>query len=88
MFTDSGGIQEETTVFGVQCVTLRNNTEHPVTVTNGTNHLAGIEPKAIHRITDDISTNWQEPDKFSELWDGKAAEQIIEINTNNSAAKK
>jgi UDP-N-acetylglucosamine 2-epimerase (non-hydrolysing) len=79
VLTDSGGIQEETTVLGVPCVTLRNNTERPVTVIDGTNHLAGIEPKAILKVTNDIFTNWQKPDKMPELWDGKAAERIVNV---------
>lgn len=77
VLTDSGGIQEETTVLGVPCVTLRNNTERPVTVTDGTNHLAGVEPEAILKIANHILTSWQRPDTLPELWDGKAAERIV-----------
>ena len=79
VLTDSGGIQEETSVLGVPCVTLRNNTERPVTVTDGTNHLAGVEPEAILKIAGHILTNWQKPDRLPELWDGKAAERIVEV---------
>jgi len=79
VLTDSGGIQEETTVLGVPCVTLRNNTERPVTVTDGTNHLAGVAPEAILKIANHVLTNWQKPDKLPELWDGKAAERIVEV---------
>jgi len=77
VLTDSGGIQEETTVLGVPCITLRNNTERPVTVTDGTNHLAGVEPEAILKIVNQVLTNWQKPDKLPALWDGKAAERIV-----------
>ncbi len=78
MLTDSGGIQEETTVLGVPCVTLRNNTERPVTVTDGTNHLAGVKPNDILKITEHISTRWQRPKRLPELWDGKAAQRIVD----------
>lgn len=79
VLTDSGGIQEETTVLGVPCVTLRKNTERPVTVTEGTNHLAGVEPRAIINIVSQILTSWKKPDRMPEHWDGKAGERIIEV---------
>ncbi|MBV5329479.1 MAG: UDP-N-acetylglucosamine 2-epimerase, partial [Chlorobium sp.] len=79
VLTDSGGIQEETTVLGVPCITLRKNTERPVTVTEGTNHLAGVEPGDILRITNFVLSNWQKPDRLPALWDGKAAERIVSV---------
>ena len=80
VMTDSGGIQEETTILGVPCMTLRENTERPVTVTEGTNRL-------VHITTKDILTNYQElkasnfetKGKIPKFWDGKAAERIVGI---------
>ncbi|MHC4455648.1 MAG: non-hydrolyzing UDP-N-acetylglucosamine 2-epimerase [Planctomycetota bacterium] len=80
VMTDSGGIQEETTILGVPCMTLRANTERPVTITEGTNRLVRV-------IAEDIVKNYREirsRDKDSSyrvprLWDGKAAERIVSI---------
>ena len=77
VLTDSGGVQEETTVLGVPCVTLRENTERPVTITEGTNLLAGTEPAAIHRAVEEaLATSAQ--GRVPRVWDGKAAERIVE----------
>ncbi|MRR22556.1 UDP-N-acetylglucosamine 2-epimerase (non-hydrolyzing) [bacterium] len=79
VITDSGGITEETTVMGVPCMTLRNSTERPETVTMGTNELLGTDPgeitPAMHRL---LSGNWKKG-SIPPLWDGHAAERIIEI---------
>lgn len=80
VLTDSGGIQEETTVLGVPCITLRSNTERPVTVSEGTNHLAaGIDPEAILETTAQVLSNWQKPSQLPALWDGETAERIVSI---------
>ena len=84
VLTDSGGIQEETTVLGVPCITLRNNTERPVTVEQGTNLLVSTDKKKVIKkclevIDDKISIK----NKIPELWDGKAAERIINILLKN-----
>jgi UDP-N-acetylglucosamine 2-epimerase (non-hydrolysing) len=77
IITDSGGITEETTVMGVPCITLRDNTERPETVTIGTNELIGTNPKAIKPALDILfAGNWKEG-KIPVLWDGKAAGRII-----------
>jgi len=77
VLTDSGGVQEETTVLGVPCVTLRANTERPVTLTEGTNRLAGTEPAAIRRAVEEaLATSG--PGRVPRGWDGKAAERIVE----------
>jgi UDP-N-acetylglucosamine 2-epimerase (non-hydrolysing) len=76
--TDSGGITEETTVMGVPCMTLRNNTERPETILEGTNELIGTNPKAIQPAMDKLfSGNWK-VGSIPEKWDGKTAERIIE----------
>ncbi len=78
VLTDSGGIQEETTVLGVPCVTLRENTERPVTIREGTNVLAGTRPEgvrqAIRKALDAPAAG-----RVPELWDGRAAERIVEV---------
>lgn len=77
--TDSGGITEETTVLGVPCMTLRDNTERPETVTEGTNELIGTNPKAIQPSMEKLfSGNWKKGE-IPELWDGNTAKRIIDI---------
>jgi len=76
--TDSGGITEETTVLGVPCMTLRDNTERPETCTIGTNELLGTKPAAIPPAFKTLfDGEWKKGD-VPELWDGKAAERIID----------
>ena len=77
IITDSGGIQEETTFLGVQCITVRNNTERPVTVEIGTNHLVGTDLNDVERVALDILNGNKKKGKIPELWDGKAAERIV-----------
>ncbi len=80
VLTDSGGIQEETTVLGIPCLTLRNNTERPITIEMGTNVLVGVTPA---RILDAAfsalnSIEMKEKPRVPPLWDGKAAERIVD----------
>jgi UDP-N-acetylglucosamine 2-epimerase (non-hydrolysing) len=80
VMTDSGGIQEETTILGVPCMTLRENTERPVTVTEGTNRLVHIDTQDILKQYNEIKAdNFAAKGKIPHLWDGKAAERIAEI---------
>ncbi|MDD2798977.1 MAG: UDP-N-acetylglucosamine 2-epimerase (non-hydrolyzing) [Bacteroidales bacterium] len=79
VITDSGGITEETTVMGVPCLTLRDNTERPETITVGTNELIGTNPANIAPALGLLfSGNWKKGG-IPELWDGKAAERIVEV---------
>ncbi len=79
VLTDSGGIQEETTALGVPCITLRHNTERPITVAEGTNTLAGNDPARILAACDEILRNGGRAGRIPELWDGKASERIAEV---------
>jgi UDP-N-acetylglucosamine 2-epimerase (non-hydrolysing) len=79
VITDSGGITEETTVMGIPCMTLRNNTERPETITTGTNELLGTDPKSIKPAFEKLlSGNWKKG-SIPEKWDGKTADRIVEI---------
>jgi len=79
VITDSGGITEETTVMGIPCMTLRNNTERPETITTGTNELLGTDPKAVKPAFEKLfSGNWKKG-AIPEKWDGKTAERIVNI---------
>lgn len=76
--TDSGGVTEETTVMGVPCMTLRDNTERPETMTLGTNELLGTDPQAIRPAMEKLfAEEWKKGSEVP-LWDGKAAERIID----------
>ena len=79
VLTDSGGIQEETTILGVPCLTLRENTERPVTVTQGTNTVVGSDPQRIVAEALAILDGKGKAGRVPELWDGKAAERIVAI---------
>ena len=76
MLTDSGGIQEETTALGVPCLTMRDNTERPITVEQGTNTLVGRDRQRILECVDDMLVTGGKRGKVPELWDGHAAERI------------
>lgn len=77
--TDSGGITEETTVMGVPCITLRDNTERPETCTVGTNELIGTKPEAIKPALDKLFAGEWKKGAIPELWDGRTAERIISV---------
>lgn len=79
VLTDSGGIQEETTMLGVPCITMRENTERPVTVSMGTNRLAGTDPDKIYSVYCDVKDNGNPPHAVPPLWDGHASERITDI---------
>ena len=77
--TDSGGITEETTVMGVPCITLRDNTERPETCTVGTNMLIGTNPQAIKQALDKLFAGEWKQGAIPALWDGHTAERIVKI---------
>lgn len=79
VLTDSGGIQEETTILDVPCLTLRDNTERPITIKEGTNVLVGNNPDKIMNMAVSVLKNGNPRKKNPKFWDGKAAERIIEI---------
>jgi UDP-N-acetylglucosamine 2-epimerase (non-hydrolysing) len=79
VLTDSGGIQEETTVLGIPCLTLRNNTERPVTVSHGTNTVVGTETGAIVREAREAIAGRGKVGKVPPLWDGKASSRIAAL---------
>lgn len=79
VLTDSGGIQEETTALRIPCLTLRQNTERPVTVTRGTNRIVGTEPTAIYESWREVADGKWPMGELPELWDGKAAARIVRV---------
>jgi len=80
VLTDSGGIQEETTVLGVPCITLRKNTERPVTVEQGTNLLVSTDrEKVVEKVMEIIDNKINLDKNIPEFWDGKAAERIVKV---------
>ena len=77
VLTDSGGLQEETTALGVPCLTIRDNTERPITVEQGTNTLVGRDRDAILRVVGEVLAGGGKCGRVPDLWDGRAAERIV-----------
>jgi UDP-N-acetylglucosamine 2-epimerase (non-hydrolysing) len=79
VLTDSGGVQEETTYLGVRCFTLRDHTERPVTIRQGTNRLLGLDPARIADILPALASDRTDAPATPELWDGRAAERAAQV---------
>jgi UDP-N-acetylglucosamine 2-epimerase (non-hydrolysing) len=79
VLTDSGGIQEETTALGVPCLTLRATTERPITVTQGTNRIVGVDRARVDAAFAQIRRGEWPAGRLPELWDGKAAQRIVRV---------
>src|SRR5262249_52055912 len=86
VITDSGGIQEETTYLRIPCVTMRDNTERPITVGVGSNVLAGTDPSVVKQHIDAALTGGSRKSEIPQLWDGRAAERIVETLREELAA--
>ena len=84
ILTDSGGIQEEATILGVPCLTLRENTERPITITDGTNELVGGDPDRIESAAERVLAGDWKTARPHPLWDGRAAERIVGVLTTES----
>lgn len=83
VLTDSGGIQEETTILNVPCLTMRENTERPITIEKGTNYLVGRDKNKIMKVVDNILRDNSKKREIPELWDGKTAERIVKVIVEN-----
>ena len=79
VLTDSGGIQEETTALGVPCLTLRDNTERPITCALGTNRLVGTRKETIVGAAEEVLGNPRRPAQIPEKWDGQSAERLVSV---------
>jgi UDP-N-acetylglucosamine 2-epimerase (non-hydrolysing) len=87
VLTDSGGIQEETTALGVPCITLRENTERPITVNQGTNTIVGTDASKILAAYEEVMATGGKAGRVPELWDGSAAQRIVEAINHWAAGR-
>ena len=87
VMTDSGGVQEETTALGIPCLTLRENTERPITVTEGTNTIVGLDPERIRVEARQLLTGPGKPAGIPRLWDGYASQRIVKTLCHHSPSR-
>jgi UDP-N-acetylglucosamine 2-epimerase (non-hydrolysing) len=88
VMTDSGGLQEETTALAVPCLTLRENTERPITVEQGTNKIVGHDPvRIVEAVRDLLNNGHRAGTRVPELWDGRAADRIVDALLSHSRSK-
>ena len=88
VLTDSGGLQEETTTLGIPCFTIRDNTERPITIDEGTNILAGTTKERIIEEYKKFMAGGRKNGRVPELWDGKAAERIVDVLSSHLSDSK
>ncbi len=88
VLTDSGGIQEETTALGIPCLTMRHNTERPITVSEGTNKIVGNDPGKILSEVEDILATGGKAGQVPDLWDGKTAARMVDVIMANLENRK
>ena len=88
VLTDSGGIQEETTILGIPCITLRENTERPATLEDGTNVLAGSSPARIVKEFTKASQSKTKRRSSPKYWDGNAAKRILKVLRDDFCAEQ
>jgi UDP-N-acetylglucosamine 2-epimerase (non-hydrolysing) len=86
VITDSGGLQEETTALGVPCLTVRDNTERPITITEGTNELVGSNPHDLLAAAEAVLAGESKAGRIPEFWDGHAAGRIAAVISDFLAA--
>lgn len=79
ILTDSGGIQEESTALGIPCITLRENTERPITAEEGTNTVVGMDRGRILKVVDEVMRGGGKGGRIPDLWDGKASHRIVAV---------
>ena len=82
VITDSGGIQEETTVLKIPCITIRENTERPITITEGTNELIGQDMVKLREFSEKAINNQWKDSKIPALWDGNTSRRVVDVLEN------
>jgi UDP-N-acetylglucosamine 2-epimerase len=87
MITDSGGVQEETTAMGIPCLTVRENTERPITLTEGTNLLVGLDGRRLVEEALKVLRGKGKKGRIPKLWDGRASSRIVQTLADHSTSQ-